>query len=161
MKVLRPLLCAALTAGALVVVTPTAASASPVATDDAAYERCGRVFPDPQAYGPSPSPLPGESPYAKGNAVCRAVDYIQYDEAVSGLEYLEQKFPGFVEVYNMREDFAEVLDLTQEEGQSAGLPTNTLEREKSDLYMVRVTDETVPDDQKKKLLFTLSLHGIE
>src|SRR5687768_15113543 len=116
-----------------VVSTATPALATPVAADDAAYERCGRVFPDPQAFAPSPSPLPGESPYAKGNAVCRAVDFIQYTEAISGLEYLEERYPGFVEVYNLKEDFAEVLDLTKGEGQSAGLPTNTLTREKADL----------------------------
>lgn len=144
-----------------VVATAAPALATPVATDDAAYERCGRVFPDPQAFAPSPSAAPGESPYAKGNAVCRAVDFIQFSEAISGLEYLEQRYPEFVEVYNLKEDFDEVLDLAKGEGQSAGLPTNTLTRNKADLYMVRITDESVPEKDKKKFLFTLSLHGIE
>ena len=161
LRTARTALAVALAAGVSLVALPTTASASPVASDDAAYERCGRVFPDPQAFGGLPAQLPGESPYAKGNAVCRSVDFIQYTEAIAGLRYLEQKFPDFVQVYNLREDFAQVLDLTREEGQSAGLPTNTLARDKSDLYMVRITDERVPDEQKKKFLFTLSLHGIE
>ena len=160
MRVVRALLCLSLAATGAVALPGTAA-ATPVATDDAAYERCGRVFPDPQAFGPSSSPLPTESPWAKGNAVCRAVDFIQFDEAIGGLRYLEQRYPEFVEVYNLREDFAEVLDLSQGEGQSAGLPRPDLSRERSDLYMVRITDERVPDDEKKKFLFTLSLHGIE
>ncbi|MCW2679949.1 MAG: hypothetical protein JWM62_1350, partial [Frankiales bacterium] len=160
-RLLRTAVATILLAGGAVVVQPAPALATPVAADDAAYERCGRVFPDPQAYGPSPTPLPGESPWAKGNAVCRAVDFIQYDEALTGLEYLEQRYPGFVEVYNLKEDFAEVLSLTEGEGQSAGLPTNTLERNKADLYMVRITDESVPAKDKKRFLFTLSLHGIE
>lgn len=144
-----------------VTVLAAPAAATPVASDDAAYERCGRVFPDPQAYAPSPTALPGESPWAKGNAVCRAVDFIQWNEALAGLEYLESRYPQFVEVYNLREDFAEVLALSEGEGQSAGLPTNTLERDKADLYMVRITDESVPAKDKKRFLYTLSLHGIE
>ena len=44
---------------------------------------------------------------------------------------------------------------------SAGLPTTTLERVKSDLVVVRVTDETVPDAGKKRYALSLSIHGIE
>jgi hypothetical protein len=160
-RVLRTSLAAALLSSAAVVVVPTTALATPVASDDGAYAACGRVFPDPQAYAPSPSAAPGESPYAKGNASCRSLDFIQWNEALAGLGYLEERYPDFVEVYNLREDFAEVLDLAKGEGQSAGLPTNTLDRQQSDLYMVRVTDERVPAEDKKRFLFTLSLHGIE
>ena len=161
MKSLRALAALSVTAASVIVSIPSPAMATPVAADDASYARCGRVFPDPQAFAPSPTPLPGESPYAKGNAVCRAVDFIQYDEAIAGMRYLEKKFPRFVQVYNLRTDFAKVLDLTRGEGQSAGLPTSTLARAKSDLYLLRITDEQVPDAQKKKFLYTLSLHGIE
>src|SRR5919112_367433 len=45
--------------------------------------------------------------------------------------------------------------------QSAGLPTSGLERQKSDLMVVRVTDETVPDKGKKRYALSLSIHGIE
>jgi hypothetical protein len=44
---------------------------------------------------------------------------------------------------------------------SAGLPTPQLERTKSDLMMVRVTDESVPDAGKKRYAISLSIHGIE
>ena len=44
-------------------------------------------------FEPAPTAAPGESPWAKGNAACRAADYIQYDEAVKGVEYLEKRFP--------------------------------------------------------------------
>src|SRR5688572_17918821 len=60
------------------VTLPTGVLSTPVADNDALYAQCGRVFPDPQAYGPSPTPAPGESPWAKGNAACRAVDFIQF-----------------------------------------------------------------------------------
>jgi hypothetical protein len=160
-RAVRTVLAVTLLLPGAVTVLASPAAATPVASDDAAYDRCGRVFPDPQAYAPSPTALPGESPYAKGNAVCRAVDFIQWNEALAGLAYLEERYPQFVEVYNLREDFAEVLALTEGEGQSAGLPTNTLTRDKADLYLVRITDESVPEKDKKKFLFTLSLHGIE
>ncbi|MBW3562561.1 MAG: hypothetical protein KY437_08700, partial [Actinobacteria bacterium] len=47
------------------------AAAFPVADDSGSYTLCGRVFPDPQAYWPSPSQAPGQSPWAKGNGECR------------------------------------------------------------------------------------------
>jgi hypothetical protein len=45
------------------------------------------------------------------------------------------------------------------EYQSAGLPTTTLERKKSDVFVVRVTDESVPDAGKKRYALSLSIHG--
>lgn len=47
------------------------------------------------------------------------------------------------------------------EFKSAGLPTSTMERERSDLIVVRVTDENVPDENKKRYALSLSIHGIE
>ena len=84
----RTALAGSLLAAVSLVTLPGTASATPVATDDASYERCGRVYPDPLAFAPSPSPVPGESPSAKGNAICRSVDYIQYSEAIDGMRYL-------------------------------------------------------------------------
>jgi hypothetical protein len=45
--------------------------------------------------------------------------------------------------------------------QSAGLPTSDVNRQKSDLLVVRVTDENVPDEGKKRYALSLSIHGIE
>lgn len=47
------------------------------------------------------------------------------------------------------------------EYRSAGLPTPFLGRKKSDLIVVRVTDESVPDAGKKRYALSLSIHGIE
>ncbi len=42
-----------------------------------------------------------------------------------------------------------------------GLPTTTLDRNRSDLITVRVTDESVPDAGKERYALSLSIHGIE
>ena len=46
---------------------------------------------------------------------------------------------------------------------SAGLPQQGVPagRERSSLYLLRVTDERVPDTDKKFFTFPLSIHGIE
>src|SRR3954469_19114594 len=44
---------------------------------------------------------------------------------------------------------------------SAGRPTTDLGRLKSDIFVLRVTDETVPDAGKKRVALSLSIHGIE
>ncbi len=139
------------------------ATATPVADSDALYTVCGRVFPDPQAFAPSPSALPGESPYAKGNAVCRATQFIQYAEAISGLNYLESRYPDFVEIYDLSSDFPDILNTAEGEGMTAGVPLSTLERSKSPLTLVRITDEksSVPEKTKEHFVFPLSIHGIE
>jgi hypothetical protein len=132
-----------------------------VATNDTLYTACGRVFPDPQAFWPAPAALPGESPFAKGNLPCRATTFISYDEAIAGLTYLEQRYPDFVELWRLDEDFASVLDLEQGDGFSAGLSTTTGGRTRSPLYLLRITDESVPESLKKYFAVSLSIHGIE
>src|SRR3954454_14456876 len=44
---------------------------------------------------------------------------------------------------------------------SAGLPTSGTGRVKSDVFVLRVTDESVPDAGKKRYALSLSIHGIE
>jgi hypothetical protein len=44
---------------------------------------------------------------------------------------------------------------------SAGLATSDRGRQKSDLIVIRVTDENVPDAKKKRYALSLSIHGIE
>jgi hypothetical protein len=118
------------------------AAAAPVATNDVTYLAYGRVFPDP--HGGSRG-LPGRSPFAKGNVP--ATTFLQYDETIAGLQYLQTKFPEF-------------MQLVEVPGLSAGVPTPTLTREKAKLYAVRVTDLRV-GGAKKKFAFSLSIHGIE
>ncbi|HVF52822.1 MAG TPA: M14 family zinc carboxypeptidase [Actinomycetota bacterium] len=141
-----------------------AAPLGPVATSAEEYQTLGRIFPDPHACRPD------GSPWAKGT-IC-AVDFIQYQELLDGLSFLEETFPKFVEVYTLHEDFKcnGQPVIGKEEGcdafRSAGVPTtiqgsNTSERDRLPLKMVRITDESVPDKGKKYFIFPLSIHGIE
>ena len=152
-----------------------------VADMDAEYIACGRVFSDPHAYwlpapAPPPSQAPGLSPWAKGNAGCKSLDFLPYadnlqGDMVSGMTYLETLFPQFVEFQKLEEPpFGTNINCATTVLPtalcSAGLPRTTagagvMERLKSDLYMVRITDENVPDTNKKFFVFPLSIHGIE
>jgi hypothetical protein len=143
------------------------ATAFQVATDDTSYALCGRVFPDPHAYWPSPAQTPARSPFAKGNAPCAATDFLSYAQMVEGATYLETIFPDFVEFYRLEDDFGDGDDCDASTDPrdycSAGLPRQgvSADRERSDLYMLRVTDERVSDEAKKFFTFPLSIHGIE
>ena len=140
----------ALLGGLLVVAPAPRAVATPVAVDDTTYQLYGRVFPDPHGCLLRMAPW---SPWAKGN-VC-AADFIQFDEMVAGLGFLQEKFPGFIELVRIDERYG------NPDYMSAGLATADLSHEPNPLWMVRVTDESVPDKGKKHFLFPLSIHGIE
>jgi hypothetical protein len=151
------------------------------AITDATYLACNRVFSDPHAFWPAPTqPNPAFSPYAKGNAACRATDFYSYLDVFMGnsvlppaMGFLEDLFPRFIEWYNLEQDFgvlpknvcATSTDL--QDYCSAGLPRQGAgpvdSRVKSDLFMVRVTDESspTPEADKKHFVFPLSIHGIE
>src|SRR4051794_7183863 len=166
-------LLAGVAAAAALLVFAVPALASPVATDDGSYAALGRVFPDPLA---ACSNSGGAcSPYAQGNVP--ATQFIGIDEFQDAIKYMNSKWPGTMEI--------ETLDGKLGDGAgngkdpdipgnnlspeftpnpsfiSAGLPTNTLERKHSDLMVVRVTDESVPDAGKKRYALSLSIHGIE
>src|SRR3954454_20931655 len=164
---------AALAATAALFLFAAPALASPVATDDGSYAALGRVFPDPLA---ACSNSGGAcSPYAQGNVP--ATQFIGIDEFQDAIKFMNAQWPATMEI--------ETLDGKLGDGAgngkdpdipgnnldpeftpdpafiSAGLPTNTLERKHSDLMVVRVTDETVPDKGKKRYALSLSIHGIE
>ena len=152
---------------AAVTILPTTAAGTPVATDETSYTALGRIWPDPHACQP---PGGNASPWAKGT-VC-ATDFIQYQEMIDGTFFLEEMFPDFVEVYTLHEDFncqgEPVGDPKQgcDDFRSAGIPqtasgSSTLTRARQPMYLARVTDESVPDDNKKFFVFPLSIHGIE
>ena len=111
---------------AALLIGPSTGGSTPVATSAAAYQLCGRVFPDPHAYWPAPVQAPARSPFAKGNATCASVDFLSYDDMVSGVEYLETLFPQFVEFYELERDFGDGSDCTSSTSNadlcSAGLP---------------------------------------
>ncbi|MFN2467188.1 MAG: M14 family zinc carboxypeptidase [Gaiellaceae bacterium] len=178
---MRKLLTAAVTlaifAGLLVIAPASDATGEgPVADTPAEYTVCARVYADPHAYWPSPAQAPGRSPFAKGTGPCQATDFITYPELKSGMEFMAGAaapgptglFPQFLEFFSLERDFGgadgpcsastDPADLC-----SAGLPQGGVSgaREKSELYMIRVTDERVPNAGKKHFVFPLSIHGIE
>ncbi|HEX8119996.1 MAG TPA: M14 family zinc carboxypeptidase [Solirubrobacteraceae bacterium] len=161
--------------------TTATASAFPVATDDNSYGVLGRIFPDPmggcQNAGTSPC-----SPNAQGNVP--STQFIGVDEFVDGLHFMNSKpeWQRYLEVCPLdgragandgdepplpNQQAFEGNNLSscdfspKTEYKSVGLPRTDRSRLKSDLYVLRVTDETVPDDQKKKYAVSLSIHGIE
>ncbi|MEA2517470.1 MAG: hypothetical protein QOG16_1308 [Actinomycetota bacterium] len=149
----------------------TVQAASPVATDETTYAAYGRVFPDPHGCNQG---QPGYSPWAKGN-VC-AVDFLQFQELQDGLAFLEQLegFQNFIEVYKLDEDFdcsghqVSTPEQACEAFRSAGIPVTAsaengdgVARDRQPLVMVRVTDESVPNKNKKFFVFPMSIHGIE
>ena len=149
------------------------------AITNATYTACNRVFSDPHAYWPAPTQVnPDRSPYAKGAQACAATDFYSYLDVFMGnsvippaMGFLENLFPRFIEWYNLEQDFGELpknVCATSTDLQdycSAGLPRQGAgpvdSRVKSDLFLVRVTDESVPETNKKFFAFPLSIHGIE
>lgn len=159
-----------------------AAFAGPVATSDGQYQAQGRVFPDPlggcQFVGSSPC-----DPRAAGNVGAKS--FVGYSEFVGGVLYMNQRkeWQRYMEVWpldgkldtgssqtagNARSDVpgnnlpASALEFEPNARfVSAGVPQTDLSRLKSDLIVVRVTDETVPDAGKKRYALSLSIHGVE
>ena len=155
-------------------VLPAAASATPVATSDAEYASLGRVFPDPLA-NCSGTPC---DPNAQGNQP--ATQFIQYPELISGLRYLNSKpaWRRYLEVQPLDGKLGDGSGTDPKTAfpgndgrpfhfspkkayHSTGLAQTGLSRKVSDLIMVRVTDETVPDKNKQRYVASLSIHGIE
>ncbi|MGH3734837.1 MAG: M14 family zinc carboxypeptidase [Micromonosporaceae bacterium] len=136
----------------------TPAAATPVASDEQTYRLFGRAFPDPHGCLEGP---PAASPWAKGN-VC-ATQFAQWDETISGLKFLEQRFPRYLQVLNLRTMFGDHPAFAGQEFQSAGLPGPSLERDKRDLYVIKVTDRAspVPEKDRRHFAYALSIHGIE
>lgn len=158
------------------------ALAGPVATNDGQYQAQGRVFPDPlggcQFVGASPC-----DPRAEGNIGAKS--FVGYSEFVSGVLYMNQRkeWQRYIEVWpldgkldtgrdqtagNARTDVpgnnlpASELEFDPNPAfRSAGVPQTNLSRLQSDLIVVRVTDENVPDSGKKRYALSLSIHGIE
>ena len=158
------------------------ALATPVATSEPQYTALGRIFPDPLAGCVRGGPAPC-SPNAQGNTP--ATQFIQLAEFIDAIKFMNSRpeWQRYLEVWPLdgREgandgeepphaDPAQAFPgntlpdyefTPKTEYKSVGLPTTQRTRAKSDLYVLRVTDETVPDDQKQKYVMSLSIHGIE
>ncbi|MEY2467375.1 MAG: hypothetical protein QOF21_73, partial [Actinomycetota bacterium] len=134
------------------------AVALPSATNAATYAAYGRVFPDPQGCTKG---TPGSSPWAKGN-VC-AAQFLQWDETLAGLKYLQQKFPRFGRLVNLHDLKQSVPEFANVDMQTAGLPQADLSRDRRDLYVFVVTDRESPVSlaDRHRYAYSLSIHGIE
>lgn len=148
-----------LLAAAFVTIEGVAVSvATPVAIDETTYTEFGRVFPDPHGCVRG---LPLKSPWAKGN-VC-AAQYIQWDEAIGGLGFLQERFPRYLQLLDLRTQFGDLEAFDDLDLMSAGLPRADLTRDRRDLYVAKVTDRNsaVPEAQRLHFVYSLSIHGIE
>ncbi|MDX6699403.1 MAG: hypothetical protein QOE65_2800 [Solirubrobacteraceae bacterium] len=182
MSARRSLVLSCLAAVLLAAAWTTPAAASPVATSDGSYSVLGRVFPDPLAacgrIGTAPC-----SPNAQGNV--HADSFIQYPEFIDALTYMNSQpqwqrymevwtLDGKLDAYGSSEpvntdgtkafpgNTMRHMEFTpRKEHVSAGVPTTSYGRAKSKLFVVRVTDENVPDAGKKRMTISLSIHGIE
>jgi hypothetical protein len=152
------LVAVAMVGALLVAVLATPASATPVAESDATYATMGRVFPDPHG---CVSGMPLASPNANGN-VC-AVQFVQWDEAIGGLQYLAETYPRYVQLINLRTQYGDHRDFQGLSFTTAGIPREDLQREHRDLYVVKVTDRdsATPEADRKHFAYSLSIHGIE
>jgi hypothetical protein len=159
----------------LALAAPVALSA-PTADSAGAYQALGRVFPDPlagcQNIGASPC-----SPNAQGNIP--ATQFIGYDEFIRAIGFMntQPQWQRYMEVWpldgklgdgagNAKAPDVPGNNLEPEfkpdpKNVSAGLPTTSGDRQKHDLIVIRVTDESVPDKDKKRYALSLSIHGIE
>ena len=169
------------TAAALLCALAAAAPAAATPTADNAneYQGLGRVFPDPMANcqrGGEDSPC---SPFAQGNVP--ATQFIGYQEFVDGMRFMntDDDWNKYLEVWPLDgkmgagsgtevgpamfpgNNLGRIEFKPSSRYQSAGLPTSQQSRSKADLYVVRVTDENVPDKGKKRYALSLSIHGIE
>ncbi len=170
-------------AATLLLVFAAPAAAVPVATSEDEYAVLGAVFPDPLGGCQVIAP-PACDPKANGNVPAQT--FIGVNEFRDALAFMNTKtdWQRYMEVLILDGKDGEG-SATKAEVQadpavmfpgnnlgtlefepkpayiSAGIPTSTLARQKSDLTIVRVTDETVPDEGKKRMTLSLSIHGIE
>jgi hypothetical protein len=153
---------------------PAAASAAPVATSDPQYQAYGAVFPDPLAVCQQQC-----DPNSRGRT--NATQFIQFQEFVDAITFMNQNadWKRYMEVLPLDgkkgegggtkagdemwpgNNLSKLEWSPKPEYQSAGLATSDRGRQKSDLIIIRVTDENVPDAGKKRYALSLSIHGIE
>ena len=128
------------------------ATGFPTAPDETRYQVMGRVFPDPHGCTRG---LPLMSPWAKGS-VC-AVQFLQWDDVLTGVQFLQDRFPRYVSLINLHDHYQDDAFM------SAGIRSETLARDRKDLYVIKVTDakSSIPEAQRKHFMYSLSIHGIE
>ena len=133
----------------LLLVLAAPATATPVCTDG--YKggppsaACGgRIFPEA--------------------ALTRA--YMQYTadpfgfrEYQDGIAYLAQKYPRWVSVFNLSDRYGPMAVSAGPDRKRPGEPGDT--GDGREIPVIKITDHSVSDKDKKKLVFSLSVHGTE
>lgn len=141
---------------------------NPVATDEATYQAFARVFSDPQGCLRNGAGAAGEetpiSPWAKGRAC--AVDYLSYAEVVEGAHFLARRFPDLVEVIRLDEAYDNDDYVSAGIARAAGFDgqdARVLTRDRSPLYLFKVTNSAsaVPEEDRLHFAYSLSIHGLE
>ena len=164
----------AVVAAFVLLILPVPAAAAPVATSMPQYQAYGAVFPDPLAVCQQNC-----DPNSRGRT--NATNHIQWQEFNDAITFMNQNedWRRYMEVLPLDgkkgagsgteagnamwpgNNLSKLEWTPKEKYQSAGLPTTDLGRQKSDLIVIRVTDENVPDADKKRYALSLSIHGIE
>ncbi|MGH2711706.1 MAG: hypothetical protein ACRDH9_10945 [Actinomycetota bacterium] len=127
-----------------------AAQATPVCTDGymggPPLAACGgRVFPE----------------------VAGSLDYVQYSaqpqtgfrEYQHGLQFLAQRYPRWISVFTLRSLYGDDAVSMGPDGKRSHAEDDT--NDGFDIFVVKITDHTVPDEGKQPLLYSLSIHGDE
>jgi hypothetical protein len=164
----------AVLAASVFLIAAAPAGAAPVATSEPQYQAYGAVFPDPLAVCQQQC-----DPNSRGTT--NASSFIQWQEFVDAITFMNQNedWRRYMEVWPLDgkkgagsgtqagdemwpgNNLSRLEWTPREEYQSAGLATTQRGRQKSDLVVIRVTDENVPDRNKKRYALSLSIHGIE
>lgn len=93
--------------------------------------------------------------------------YVQYRpnatgfrEYADGIGYLAQKYPRYVSAFTLSQHFKDPRAVTAGPDRiMAGQPGDT--GDGKEIWVIRITDKQAPDANKKKLFFSLSVHGNE
>jgi hypothetical protein len=148
-------LLAAAVAGSAFTAMP--ASATPVCTDGykggPPLALCGgRIFPESTnavgyvQYTAYPSPQPGLGPAG-------------FREYQDGIDFMAQKYPRFVTVTKLSDVYGKNAVSAGPDVKRAFDPADT--GDGREIPVIKVTDNTVPDAGKRRLFFSLSIHGNE
>src|SRR3954452_877847 len=144
-----------LTASALLAVAAPA-GATPVCTDGykggPPLPLCGgRIFPESDnAVG-----YIQQTPYPSGSPLGPA----GFREYQDGIEVLAQKYPRYVKLTKLSDVYGKDAVSAGDDVKRAGTAGDT--GDGREIPVIKITDSSVPDTNKKRLFFSLSIHGNE
>ena len=86
-------------------------------------------------------------------------DPFGFKEYQHGIEYLAQKYPRWVSVFNLSDRYGPPAVSAGPDRKRPGEPGDT--GDGREIPVIKITDSRVPDEGKKNLVFSLSVHGTE